>query len=207
MLIYLYRDSRDGTVHGSENKKSTGCRVNLQKPENITRYTAAGNAEDELAVLDKVTCSKCQTLFLKKMMKADSKERAQQAKEEKRKGKNAVDDANMVNLAEAQEQKRIEAEKARRHAEIAERQRQERLQREEEDKRRAEEEAKRRAEEAARRPQPAPAPHQSRNCRHIRNMCRRQRRPLRPSSIRLQRLLADLRSTAIWHSSHCLRQP
>ncbi len=158
MLIYLYRDSRDGTVHGSENKKSTGCRVNLQKPENITRYTAAGNAEDELAVLDKVTCSKCQTLFLKKMMKADSKERAQQAKEEKRKGKNAVDDANMVNLAEAQEQKRIEAEKARRHAEIAERQRQERLQREEEDKRRAEEEAKRRAEEAARRPQPAPAP-------------------------------------------------
>ena len=52
MLLYLYKDSKENVVHASENKKHTGCRLNLTKAENVSRLSAAGTVDDLMAVVD-----------------------------------------------------------------------------------------------------------------------------------------------------------
>ena len=110
MLLYLYKDSKENVVHASENKKSTGCRINLAKPDNIARLSVAGTVEDLMQVVDKVTCQKCNDVFVKRLMKEEAKQMKLMAKEE---AKQHSDDSRMVSLAEVQEQKRREEEKRR----------------------------------------------------------------------------------------------
>ncbi len=119
MKVFLYLDTKEGTIHASENQKLTGCRINLQKGDNVSRYNVAGATEDEMGLLD-VSCVKCQTVYLKKMMKADKKERARKVKEERRRKKAGLDieDEGMVNLAEEQERRKQEEEEARRMEEM-----------------------------------------------------------------------------------------
>ena len=111
MLLYLYKDSKENVVHASENKKTTGCRINLTKPENIAKLSVAGTVEDLMQVVDKVTCRKCNDVFVKRLMKEEAKQMKMMAKEEAK--MHSDDDSRMVSLAEVQEQKRREEEKRR----------------------------------------------------------------------------------------------
>ncbi len=143
MQVFLYKDAKDQSIHGSENQKTTGCRINLMKPENIARFSKDGTADDAEGLF-RISCAKCQDLFIKKMLKADNKMRAQQAKEERRRQKEQGDNDNMVSLAEVQEKKRKEAEREAQRAAAAEAEAKKKA---EEAKQRAEEEAKLRARE------------------------------------------------------------
>ncbi|MBQ8927075.1 MAG: hypothetical protein IJ055_02225 [Oscillospiraceae bacterium] len=110
MQVFLYRDGKANVVHASENNKKTGCGINLQKPENMAKFSKGGSVSDSLSLLNEVNCEKCQNVFVKKMMKQDNKERAAMAKEEKKRGK-GHEDENMVSLAAVQEEKRKAAKR------------------------------------------------------------------------------------------------
>ena len=90
MQLFLYRDTKDETIHASGNQKVTGCRVKLK---NATQFTHAGveDFSDLMAFLDRVNCQKCQDYFTPKILKADVKAMKQKLKAEK-KGETYRDD-------------------------------------------------------------------------------------------------------------------
>ncbi|MDE5754938.1 MAG: hypothetical protein K2H89_10420, partial [Oscillospiraceae bacterium] len=85
MQLFLYRDTKDETIHASGNQKVTGCRVKLK---NATQFTQAGveDFSDLMAFLDRVNCQKCQDYFTPKILKADVKAMKQKLKAEKKGG-------------------------------------------------------------------------------------------------------------------------
>ena len=106
MQIFLFRDSKGNAVHGSDTKKKTGCGINLQRPDNMAKFTVEGTVDDAFGLMSKVTCEKCQTVFTQKILKADRKEMNRMLKEEKKRAKTMGDDPNIVNLAEVQKTER-----------------------------------------------------------------------------------------------------
>ncbi len=109
MQIFLFRESKGNVVHGSDNKKRTGCGINLQRPDNMAKYTVGGTIDDVFELMTSVTCEKCQTAFTKKVLKADQKERNRMLKEEKKRAKTMGEDPNIVPLAEVQKTKKKNA--------------------------------------------------------------------------------------------------
>ncbi len=141
MDILLVTSSFNDDIHGSDDKKKTGCGISLIKPENISKYRISSVMTD----LKEITCEKCKERLAKKIIRLDKKEMAKILKEERAKAKKGIEDEGIVPLGNttakitrSPEQKRRDeetaAETARREAEA----------------KKAAEEAARAAEEAAR---------------------------------------------------------
>ncbi|MDE7093319.1 MAG: hypothetical protein K2O52_00250, partial [Oscillospiraceae bacterium] len=83
MQLFLYRDTKDGTIHASANQKVTGCRTKLK---NATQLSPAGTEDfsDLMAFLDKVNCQNCQNYFTPRILKGDRKAMKQKLKAEKK---------------------------------------------------------------------------------------------------------------------------
>ena len=94
MEILLITSLSGEDVHGTENGKKTGCGINLQKAENITRYIKKGQMTD----LKELTCEKCKAVLAKRIIKADKKEMQRLIKEEKQRAKKGIEDENIVPL-------------------------------------------------------------------------------------------------------------
>lgn len=140
MDILLVTSSFNDDIHGSDDKKKTGCGISLIKPENISKYRISSVMTD----LKEITCEKCKERLAKKIIRLDKKEMAKILKEERAKAKKGIEDEGIIPLGNttakitrSPEQKRRDeetaAETARREAEA----------------KRAAEEAARAAEEAA----------------------------------------------------------
>ena len=134
MDILLVTSSFNDDIHGSDDKKKTGCGISLIKPENISKYRISSVMTD----LKEITCEKCKERLAKKIIRLDKKEMAKILKEERARAKKGIEDEGIVPLGNttakitrSPEQKRRDEETA---AETA----------------RREAEAKRAAEEAAR---------------------------------------------------------
>ncbi|MBR2912474.1 MAG: hypothetical protein IKC40_00960, partial [Oscillospiraceae bacterium] len=120
MQIFLIRDTKSNSVHATDTKKRTGCGINLQKPENMAKFSISGSVDDAFGLMTEVTCEKCQTVFTKRILKADRKEMDRMLKEEKKRTKILGDDPNMVSLADVQkERQKQEAKKAAAEARAA----------------------------------------------------------------------------------------
>ncbi len=94
MEILLITSLSGEDVHGTDNGKKTGCGINLQKAENITRYIKKGEMTD----LKELTCEKCKAVLAKRIIKADKKEMQRLIKEEKLRAKKGIEDENIVPL-------------------------------------------------------------------------------------------------------------
>ncbi len=148
MDILLVTSSFNDEIHGSDDKKKTGCGISLIKPENVSKYRIGGIMTD----LKEISCDKCKERLAKKIIRSDKKEMSRILKEERARAKKGIEDEGIIPLGnttakitKTPEQKRREdelAEAARKEAEAA------RIA-EEETRRKAEEEARKKAEEAA----------------------------------------------------------
>lgn len=143
MDILLVTSSFNDEIHGSDDKKKTGCGIALIKPENISKYHIGGVMTD----LKEISCDKCKERLAKKIIKSDKKEMAKLLKEERARAKKGIEDEGIIPLGnttakitKSPEQRRQEEEAARAEA----------ARKEAEEARKAAEEAKREAEEAAR---------------------------------------------------------
>ena len=139
MDILLVTSSFNDEIHGSDDKKKTGCGISLIKPENISKYRIGGVMTD----LKEISCDKCKERLAKKIIKSDKKEMSRILKEERAKAKRGIEDEGIVPLGnttakitKSPEQRRLE-EEARAEAE-----------RQEAEAKRAAEEAAKKAEEA-----------------------------------------------------------
>ncbi|MDE6706894.1 MAG: hypothetical protein K2K06_02515 [Oscillospiraceae bacterium] len=83
MQLFLYRDTKDGTIHASANQKATGCRTKLK---NASQLSPAGTEDfsDLMVFLDKVNCQNCQNYFTPRILKSDRKAMKQKLKAEKK---------------------------------------------------------------------------------------------------------------------------
>ena len=70
----------DKLIHGTDNGKKTACGINLTKPENLGKYTTAGEMNDIM----QLTCEKCKITIAKKQIKEANKEMAAQLKAEQK---------------------------------------------------------------------------------------------------------------------------
>ena len=124
MDILLVTSSFNDDIHGSDDKKKTGCGISLIKPENISKYRISSVMTD----LKEITCEKCKERLAKKIIRSDKKEMAKILKEERAKAKKGIEDEGIVPLGNTTakitrtpEQKRqheeAEAEAARKAAE------------------------------------------------------------------------------------------
>lgn len=148
MDILLVTSSFNDEIHGSDDKKKTGCGISLIKPENVSKYRIGGVMTD----LKEISCDKCKERLAKKIIRSDKKEMSRILKEERARAKKGIEDEGIIPLGnttakitKTPEQKRREeelAEAARKEAEAA------RIA-EEETRRNAEEEARKKAEEEA----------------------------------------------------------
>ncbi len=109
MQIFLIRETKGNAVHATDTKKRTGCGINLQKPENMARFSVSGTVDDAFGLMSEVTCEKCQTVFTKRVLKADRKEMNRMLKEEKKRTKLQGEDPNLVSLAEVQQERQKQA--------------------------------------------------------------------------------------------------
>ena len=149
MDILLVTSSFNDEIHGSDDKKKTGCGISLIKPENISKYRIGGVMTD----LKEISCNKCKERLAKKIIRSDKKEMARILKEERAKAKKGIEDEGIVPLGnttakitKTPEQKQKEEEERA----AAERKAAEEKRAAEEAARKAEEEARRAAEEEAR---------------------------------------------------------
>ena len=94
MDIILVTSTMDELVHGTDNEKKTGCGINLQKGENVTRFRRSGVMSD----LKEITCKKCKDVIAKKLIKADKKEMARLLKEERQREKLGIVDEGIIPL-------------------------------------------------------------------------------------------------------------
>ena len=94
MDIILVTSTTDEFVHGTDNEKKTGCGINLQKGENVTRFRRSGVMSD----LKEITCKKCKDVIAKKLIKADKKEMARLLKEERQREKLGIVDEGIIPL-------------------------------------------------------------------------------------------------------------
>ncbi|MDE6784104.1 MAG: hypothetical protein K2J26_01815, partial [Ruminococcus sp.] len=94
MNITLITATFNDEVHGTFNDKKTGCGINLQKPENVTRYRRSGQMKN----MGEITCEKCKAKIAKEMIKADSKEMKAMLKEERLRAKRGIEDEGIVPL-------------------------------------------------------------------------------------------------------------
>ncbi len=76
MPITLIRSNKDNVVHGSDNGKTTGCRMRCQS----VGYTKEGEMKD---IVD-LTCDRCKEYFARKMIRESNREEARITKEEKK---------------------------------------------------------------------------------------------------------------------------
>ena len=76
MPISLIRSNKDNVVHGSDNGKTTGCRMRCQS----VGYTKEGEMKD---IVD-LTCDRCKEYFARKMIRESNREEARITKEEKK---------------------------------------------------------------------------------------------------------------------------
>lgn len=124
MDILLVTSSFNDEIHGSDDKKKTGCGISLIKPENISKYRIGGVMTD----LKEISCDRCKERLAKKIIKSDKKEMAKYLKEERVRAKKGIEDEGIVPLGnttakitKSPEQKRKEeeakAEAARKEAE------------------------------------------------------------------------------------------
>ena len=108
MQLFLYKDTKDETIHASVNGKKTGCRINLTK--NATQFSQSGTVDftELIDFLDAVNCQNCQNAFSKKILAADNKARREKTKIAQKQAKSGYseEDSNLVNLAEEQERRR-----------------------------------------------------------------------------------------------------
>ena len=125
MQIFLIRETKGNAVHATDTRKRTGCGINLQKPENMAKYSMTGSVEDAFGLMNEVTCEKCQSVFTKRILKADRKEMNRMLKEEKKRTKTMGEDPNLVSLAEVQQERQKQAEREARSAARAARREQE----------------------------------------------------------------------------------
>ncbi len=107
MQLFLYKDTKDETIHASVNGKKTGCRINLTK--NASQFSQSGTRDftDLIDFLDAVNCKNCQDAFSKKVLAADNKARREKTKAAQKQARSGYspDEQNLVNLAEEQERK------------------------------------------------------------------------------------------------------
>lgn len=94
MDVTLVTTSFNDTVHGTFNGKFTGCKINLQKSENATKFRRTHLMTD----LGEITCEKCKARIAKEMIKADQKEMKVLLKEEKLRAKRGIEDEGIVPL-------------------------------------------------------------------------------------------------------------
>lgn len=148
MDILLVTSSFNDEIHGSDDKKKTGCGISLIKPENISKYRIGSVMTD----LKEISCDKCKERLAKKIIRSDKKEMARILKEERAKAKKGIEDEGIVPLGnttakitKTPEQKRQEEEERA----AAERREAEAKRAAEEAARKAEEEARLAAEEEA----------------------------------------------------------
>ncbi len=149
MDILLVTSSFNDEIHGSDDKKKTGCGISLIKPENISKYRIGNVMTD----LKEISCDKCKERLAKKIIRSDKKEMARILKEERAKAKKGIEDEGIVPLGnttakitKTPEQKRQEEEEKA----AAERKEAEAKRAAEEAARKAEEEARLAAEEESR---------------------------------------------------------
>ncbi|MBQ9077999.1 MAG: hypothetical protein IJY29_00295 [Ruminococcus sp.] len=140
MDILLVTSSFNDDIHGSDDKKKTGCGISLIKPENISKYRISSVMTD----LKEITCEKCKERLAKKIIRLDKKEMAKILKEERAKAKKGIEDEGIIPLGNTTAKITRSPEQKRRDEETAA----ETARREAETKRAAEE-AARAAEEAA----------------------------------------------------------
>ncbi len=123
MDILLVTSSFNDDIHGSDDKKKTGCGISLIKPENISKYRISSVMTD----LKEITCEKCKERLAKKIIRSDKKEMAKILKEERAKAKKGIEDEGIIPLGnttakitrtpEQKRQQEAEAEAARKAAE------------------------------------------------------------------------------------------
>ncbi|MDE5583395.1 MAG: hypothetical protein K2J08_06800 [Ruminococcus sp.] len=94
MEIILVTSIMNEEIHGTENEKKTGCGINLQKGDNVTKYRRGKHTAD----LKEITCERCKNAFARKMIKADKREMARLLKEEKQREKLGMADEGIVPL-------------------------------------------------------------------------------------------------------------
>ncbi len=94
MDILLVTSSFNDDIHGSDDKKKTGCGISLIKPENISKYRISSVMTD----LKEITCEKCKERLAKKIIRSDKKEMAKILKEERAKAKKGIEDEGIVPL-------------------------------------------------------------------------------------------------------------
>lgn len=144
MDILLVTSSFNDEIHGSDDKKKTGCGISLIKPENISRYRIGGVMTD----LKEISCDKCKERLAKKIIRSDKKEMSKLLKEERARAKRGIEDEGIVPLGNTTAKITRSPEQIRREEEA----KAEAARKEAEAQKRAEEEAARKAaeEEAAR---------------------------------------------------------
>ena len=98
MEVILITDF-NGVVHGTFNDKKTGCNINLQKPENASKYRRGTKMKN----LKEITCEKCSMKIAKALIKADKKDMDKWLKEEKQREKAGLGDEGMVQLSEIEQ--------------------------------------------------------------------------------------------------------
>ena len=94
MDVILITATFNDLVHGTFNDKKTGCGINLQKPENATKFRRGSR----MTALAEITCDKCKARIARELIKADEKEMKAMLKEEKRRAKLGLDDEGIVPL-------------------------------------------------------------------------------------------------------------
>lgn len=144
MDILLVTSSFNDEIHGSDDKKKTGCGISLIKPENISRYRIGGVMTD----LKEISCDKCKERLAKKIIRSDKKEMSKLLKEERARAKRGIEDEGIVPLGNTTAKITRSPEQIRREEEA----KAEAARKEVEAQKRAEEEAAKKAaeEEAAR---------------------------------------------------------
>ncbi len=76
MPILLIRSNKDNVVHGTDNERTTGCRMRLQG----MGYSREGEMSD---IVD-LTCDRCKEVFATKLIRESNREESRIAKEEKK---------------------------------------------------------------------------------------------------------------------------
>ena len=90
MPITVIKSTVDGTVHGTDNGKRTGCGIRYTSGDNLRKYQQGEVLTDLIQAMKTLNCEKCRRVLSAKMIKEDRKAETRREKEEKKRIAEAI---------------------------------------------------------------------------------------------------------------------
>ena len=90
MPITVIKSTVDGTVHGTDNGKRTGCGIRYTSGDNLRKYQQGEVLTDLIQAMKTLNCEKCRRVLSAKMIKEDRKAENRREKEEKKRIAEAI---------------------------------------------------------------------------------------------------------------------